>query len=102
MRDRGGERFVRHRADVFEAEEVEVPDQAPDIGAERERVTDEHPQDRYETQRKDALHDRPEHVLGSDHAAVEQREPRGHEHHHRGCDENESGISSIHLISLAK
>ena len=61
-------------------DEVEAADQARDadfdVGPEREREADQHPDDADEGQAEEAVHDRREDVLAADEAAVEQRQAR--------------------------
>src|SRR5918999_2464792 len=51
---------------------IHPPDQMAMVGTEGERVSDYHPQHRHKGEREDALHQRPENVLGADHAPIEE------------------------------
>jgi hypothetical protein len=74
---------------------VEPADQVALVGAERERVADQHPQHRHHAEGEEAVHHGAEHVFRPDHAAVEQRQTRRHEHHQGGGDQYEGGIAGI-------
>ena len=82
--------------EILQADVVEVADQAAvaDV-AEREAVTDKHPQHRDDAHREEVLHQHREHVLGADHAAVEQRKAGCHEEDERGRGEHPRGIAGI-------
>ena len=69
----------------------------PWSGAEGERVADERPDDADEAHREEAVHDRGEHVLRRDHAAVEQGEPRCHEQHQCRRDQHPRGVAGVDL-----
>ena len=103
--ERDGRRVDRRRlhADAVEHREVEAADQAPavDVGAEGEGEADDDPHDRDEGQPEEAVHDRREHVLAADEAAVEERQARQHDHH-EGCRHQQpGGISTVHPAILS-
>ena len=91
-----GDRSRYLAAHSFQADEVEVSDQASVTRvAERERVPEDHPDHRHDAQGEEVLHEHREDVLGAHHAAVEEREPRSHEHHECRRNEHPCGIASI-------
>ena len=79
---------------------VEPPDHRADVGSERDRVPHEHPQDRDDAERDRRLHHGAEHVLGPHEPAVEQGEPRRHEHHERRRGEHPRGVSAVAPIAF--
>ena len=63
--------------------------------AEAQRVADEPPQDGRDAHRDEALdHDR-QRVLAADEPAVEEGEPRRHEHHQARGEEHEAGVRAV-------
>src|SRR5687767_9169070 len=83
--------------DVRKAKEVRAADQAEPghIAAERKREADEHPDDADEGEPEEAVHDRRQDVLAADEAAIEQREPGEHDHHHGRRHEHPGRIAGI-------
>ena len=75
-RDRRGVDRRRLETDAVEHREVEAADEPEpaDVRPEREGEADDHPHDADEGQPEEAVHDRRQHVLAADEAAVEQRE----------------------------
>ena len=74
-----GEACGRRGGCVLKPGELEVADPST-LPVEHKRVDAHRPQDAHQAQTEEILHDHPEDVLGSDHAAVEECEPRSHEH----------------------
>src|SRR5204863_234042 len=75
--------------------EVETPDEAAHRRSERERVAHEHPLQRDETQREEAVHEGRQHVLRLHHPAVEEGESGHHQHDERRGDEKPCGVAGI-------
>ena len=67
------------------------------VVAECDRVAVKHPQHRHHAHRADAHHEHVEHASGADHAAVEERQSRGHQQHQRGTCQHPGGIAGIGL-----
>ena len=88
---------ARREADVDEADEVEVADQAHavDVRPEREAEADEDPDDADDGQPEEAVHDRREDVLAADEPAVEEGEAGQHDHDERGRHEQPGGIAAV-------
>ena len=63
-------------------------------------VADDHPQHRDHEQAPEVHHEHVEHVLRTDHAAVEERQSRRHEQHERAADQQPRDISRIHPNGL--
>ena len=92
------DRSDRRVAEMLHADEVEVAEQPTVTGTtERERVTDDHPQNRHDAHADEVLHQHCEHVLRADHAAVEQSQPGRHEQHERRRAEHPRGVPCVDL-----
>jgi hypothetical protein len=77
------------RRRVPKAEVVEAAEQpAPQVVAEDQREPERDPQHPDHGQAHDAHHHHVEHALGADQTAVEQRQPRRHQHHQRRTHEH--------------
>ncbi len=75
-------RIGQRGPDILHPREVEVADEALVARvAERQAEGDRAPQDPEDPHREEVLHQHAEHVLRADHAAVEERQARGHEQH---------------------
>ena len=84
--------------EALEAEELRrVAEQIADVVAESKRVAVQHPQHRHHTHGADAHHDHVEHALGANHAAVEERQARGHQQHHRGACQHPCCVTGVRL-----
>ena len=90
-----GRRLETHAVEHREVEPADEPE-AADVRPEGEREPDDHPHDADEGQPEEAVHDRRQHVLAPDQAAVEQRQPRQHDHHECRRHEQPRGIASVH------
>ena len=85
--------LVRH---AVQPEVIEVADNPAVPGAaERQAVSEEHPENRDDSHCKEVLHQHCEHVLRADHAAVEQRQSRCHEQHQGRGGQHPRGISRV-------
>ena len=88
-------RVHREWADVAQEREVEVAVDPVGAAAEAERIADQPPEHRRDPHRGEALdHDR-ERVRPPDESAVEEREPRRHQHHQTRCEKHEAGVRSV-------
>ena len=65
----------------LEPDQVEAADHPAVVLAERQAEGHEGPQHAHQAHAEDVLHEHAEHVLASDHAAVEEGQPRCHEEH---------------------
>ena len=78
----------------FRPTKSKLPTQpAADVVAERERVAVEHPQHADDAECCRSHHHHVEDALGADHAAVEERQARGHEQHERGAGQDPGGVA---------
>ena len=71
---------VGRQADVPQEGPTEVADQPAVVGPEGQAVTADHPLHADEAQHDHALHEDGQDVLSSNQAAVEERQPRRHQH----------------------
>jgi hypothetical protein len=68
---------------------------AAEIVPEGERVADHHPDDGDRGKRAEGHHDHVQHALGAHHPAVEERQPRCHQHHQGGRGEQPGGVAGV-------
>src|SRR4029079_266675 len=88
---------------IVQEGKVEIPEPSSVARVpEREAEDDARPENREDPHGEVVLHEHAEHVLASDHAAVEEGKARSHEQHQRGRDENPAGISRVHVASLGR
>ena len=93
-RNRGGV-AVRRAVDAAQHHVLQAADHPPVIGAERQRVPHDHPQQADHADRHEGLDHRRDHVLRAYQPSVEQREPRHHEEHQRRRGQHPGGVTSI-------
>ena len=90
-----GRLVQRVHADVAQERQMEVAVDPIRPAVEAERVADRPPEHGRDPHRREALdHDRQD-VRAADEPAVEEREPRRHQHHEARSDEHESGVCSV-------
>jgi hypothetical protein len=80
---------------VAQADEVQPTDHTSLVGPERERVADQHPQNRYERKGDERLHDRADDVLRPHEPPVEEGQSGRHEHHEGGGGEEPGGVATV-------
>ena len=98
MRNRGGVDVGRLAGHALEGQPVEAADEAePGVRPEGEGVAPQDPGDAHESEDEEAVHDRAEHVLAADEAAVEEGEPRRHEHDERSAHQDPGGVAGVDL-----
>ena len=88
---------VVRRLDVLHPYLIERADESTVAGIGK-RVTDQHPTDRDCSQAIHVHHEHVEHVLGPEHAAIEQRQPRHHEEHHRCSRNHPRDVACLHRL----
>ena len=82
--------------DVTHPGEIEIADDtAVTEVAEGQRERDGDPDDGHEPHGEEVLHEHAEHVLGSNHAAVEEGQTGRHEQDESGRDQHPGGIATI-------
>ena len=95
VRDGGRVVGVGLDAHAVEAGPAQAADEAAVVGAEGQAVAEQHPLDADDAQQDEALHHDGEHVLAAHQAAVEEGQPRRHQHDQRRADQHPGGIASI-------
>ena len=98
MGDGGGVAGIGLQADAVQADPGQAADQAVDVRPEGDAVSPQDPLDTDDGHQDEALHDGSQHVVPSDHPAVEQRQAgRGHHEHQRGRGEHPRGVAAVQL-----
>ena len=97
------DRCVRQCAHAHprESELRQTADEAA-VRSEYHRIAEEHPLDGDQRHHEEALHDGRQHVLAAHHTAVEERQPRRHDKHHRRADEHIGGIAAVDRPRLCR
>ena len=67
------------------------------IAGEAKREAEGPPEHRRPAHRDEALHHDREHVLPPDEPAVEERQPRRHQHDEAGAQQHEAGVPGIEM-----
>ena len=94
--DGGGVDVGRLAGHALEREPVEAADEAqPRIGAERQGVAPQDPGHADQAEDEEAVHDRAEHVLAANEAAIEEGQAGRHEHDQRAAGQHPGGISGV-------